>query len=70
VTVHLEHAAAAVELFIRDDGQGFRPEQIPSGHYGLAMMHERAEDAGLVLSVASRPGHGTEINIHWTKKAE
>ena len=70
VTVHLEHAAAAVELFIRDDGQGFKPEQIPSGHYGLAMMHERAEDAGLELSVASRPDHGTEIAIRWAAKVE
>jgi PAS domain S-box-containing protein len=70
VTVHLEHAAAAVELFIRDDGQGFKPEQIPSGHYGLAMMHERAQDAGLELSVASRPDRGTEIAIRWAAKVE
>ena len=65
VTVHLAYDAAAVELNIRDDGRGFRPERISSGHYGLSMMHERAEAAGLVLSVTSQPGQGTEIAIHW-----
>jgi two-component system nitrate/nitrite sensor histidine kinase NarX len=65
VTVHLAYDAAAVELNIHDDGRGFRPERISSGHYGLSMMHERAEAAGLVLSVTSQPGQGTEIAIHW-----
>jgi two-component system nitrate/nitrite sensor histidine kinase NarX len=70
VKIHLQYAAGAVNLFIRDDGRGFEPNNIPSGHYGLGMMHERAEAAGVVLSIASQPGDGTEIAIHWRKKAE
>jgi signal transduction histidine kinase len=28
-------------------------------------MYERAEAVGMILSVASQPGHGTEIAIRW-----
>jgi PAS domain S-box-containing protein len=70
VTIHLLYADGAVELRISDDGQGFDPEQVPSGHYGLAMMRERADAAGVQLSVTSRPGDGTEIVIRWTESSE
>jgi two-component system nitrate/nitrite sensor histidine kinase NarX len=66
VTIRLEYDAGALELHIRDDGQGFDPEHTPSGHYGLSMMRERAEAVGMLLSVDSQPGHGTEIAIRWT----
>jgi signal transduction histidine kinase len=70
VTIQLEYDAAAVELHIHDDGQGFDPEHTPSGHYGLTMMRERAEAVGMMLSVTSQPGHGTEIAIRWTELPE
>ena len=70
VAIHLTRDSSAFILRIRDDGRGFDPQQIPSGHYGLDMMRERAEAAGMVLSVVSRPSHGTEIKIHWTAMAE
>jgi PAS domain S-box-containing protein len=70
VSIQLEYHTGAVELHIRDDGQGFDPEHTPSGHYGLSMMRERAETVGMMLSVTSRPGHGTDIAIHWTAKTE
>jgi PAS domain S-box-containing protein len=70
VSILLEYDAGALELHIRDDGQGFDPEQTPSGHYGLSMMRERAEAAGMILSVISQPGLGTEIVIRWTEPAE
>ena len=57
----------AVELRIYDDGQGFDVGQKVSGHYGLGMMHERAEAAGLLLTITSQPAQGTEIKICWTK---
>jgi signal transduction histidine kinase len=34
------------------------------------MMRERAEAVGAVLSVASQPGHGTEIALRWTEAPE
>jgi signal transduction histidine kinase len=31
------------------------------------MMGERAEAVGAQLTVTSRPGHGTELILHWAK---
>jgi signal transduction histidine kinase len=65
VEIDLKQDKASIELSIRDDGQGFDNEQIFPGHYGLSMMRERAEAAGALLTVTSRPGQGTELMICW-----
>jgi PAS domain S-box-containing protein len=70
VAIDLLYEADTVELHIRDDGRGFDPEHTLSGHYGLSMMRERAEAVGMMLSVASQPGHGTEIFIRWMETPE
>ena len=64
------HAWVAVEnvdgqliLEIRDNGQGFNPETVEAGHYGLLGMHERARLAGGRLNVTSEQGQGTTIKI-------
>jgi signal transduction histidine kinase len=67
VEIYLKHEDSAIELSIRDDGQGFDPERTTSGHYGLSMMHERAEGVGARLSITSQPGHGTELLIRWSQ---
>jgi signal transduction histidine kinase len=57
---------SSVEMRIRDDGHGFDTGELTaSGHYGLGMMHERAEAVGAQLAVTSRPGHGTEVTLSW-----
>ncbi len=65
VEINLKHEENAIELVVRDDGQGFDPERTASGHYGLSMMHERAEAVGAQLSITSQPGQGTELTIRW-----
>ena len=65
VKIDLNHEGTAIELSIHDDGQGFDPEQTTSGHYGLTMMHERAEAVGALLSVTSQLGHGTVLTLRW-----
>ncbi len=70
VSIRLEYDAGTAELHVRDNGRGFDPERIASGHYGLSMMRERAEAVGALLSVTSRPGHGTEIAISWMETRE
>jgi PAS domain S-box-containing protein len=67
VEIDLKHEENAIELSIRDDGRGFDPERTTSGHYGLSMMHERAEGVGARLSITSRPDHGTELIIRWNE---
>jgi signal transduction histidine kinase len=68
VEIVLKHDATAIELSMRDNGRGFvASELIPSGHYGLSMMRERAEAVGAHLSISSQPGHGTQLTLRWTE---
>ena len=60
-------AADLVSLTIQDDGQGFDPalldQAVQYGHLGLRQMRERVEDANGTLSIQSRPGEGTEVQV-------
>ena len=69
VDIDLKHDGNAIELHIHDDGLGFDPQQNTSdhGHFGLRMMRERAEAAGALLTITSKPGHGTELILLWMK---
>ena len=71
VEIDVLHEPGAFELYIRDDGRGFdTTEQMPSGHYGLSMMRERAETVGAFLTIRSQVGQGTEIAIRWSQAPE
>jgi signal transduction histidine kinase len=71
VEINLKHDGNSIELGIHDNGQGFDPEQpIPSGHYGLSMMRERAEEVGAQLLITSQVGHGTELIICWKENKQ
>lgn len=64
IEVNLEHVADGLRLTVRDDGRGFIEEEVAAGrgsHFGLAVMSERAERLGGVLTVSSAEGAGTEI---------
>jgi signal transduction histidine kinase len=51
-------------LEIRDDGIGFNPEiGLPSGHFGLKGIQERARLVGGTLTVDSKPSSGTTIRL-------
>jgi two-component system nitrate/nitrite sensor histidine kinase NarX len=67
IDIDLKDEGSVIELRVHDNGTGFDPEQILSGHYGLSMMRERAEAAGTSLIVTSKPGLGTELSMRWTK---
>jgi two-component system nitrate/nitrite sensor histidine kinase NarX len=69
VEINLRHLPGALELNIRDNGCGFITSDLPpSGHYGLAMMYERAEAVGAVLTITSQPSQGTEVAIRWKEQ--
>ena len=66
VEINLKYDETAIELGIHDNGQGFDPEQpLSSGHYGLSMMRERAEEVGAELFITSQIGRGSEVIIRW-----
>ena len=54
-----------VRLQIADDGQGFQPERVGDGRFGLVSMYERAAAVGARLQVRSASGQGTEIVVEW-----
>lgn len=49
-------------LLVRDDGKGFDPEAAGRG-LGLVSMRERADSVGGRLTVRTRPGEGTLIEL-------
>jgi PAS domain S-box-containing protein len=64
--IDLQYDAGVAEVRIRDNGRGFDPAHLATGHHGLSIMRERAKAVGLELSIAGRPGQGTEIEFRWT----
>ena len=51
---------------VRDDGIGFDTQAPgPDGHFGLAMMRERATVAGGIYGLDSTPGDGTTITVRF-----
>lgn len=69
ITVRLRYlqAANALQLEIRDDGQGFETSAIPPGHFGMSMMRERAHAVGARLRIKSRHEQGTHVTVQWAK---
>jgi signal transduction histidine kinase len=51
-----------VELAVEDNGQGFEFTPENSG-FGILGMQKRARDVGAVLSILSRPWHGTRVRV-------
>ena len=49
-------------LAMRDDGRGFRVEEVAGG-LGLGSMRSRAEEIGAVSEVLSAPGDGTTVRL-------
>ncbi|HTJ77237.1 MAG TPA: sensor histidine kinase [Acidimicrobiales bacterium] len=66
VAVQLRAMDGEVRLVVSDDGRGFEedPATAPAVHgYGLVGMRERAELIGATLTIASRPGTGTRLDV-------
>ena len=62
VTISCTYAMEEVHVRVRDDGRGIDASQaMPSGHWGLVGMRERAASIGARLSVTSNAGAGTEV---------
>jgi signal transduction histidine kinase len=70
VCLTLGKAGGRIELVIEDDGRGFDPEAVASGHnagsgFGLTGMKERTELSGGSFSIHSRIGKGTTVRASW-----
>ena len=64
VEISLKQDGDRIRLKITDDGVGFDTNAPgPEGHFGLAMMRERAQVAGADFAMTSSPGQGTTLSV-------
>ena len=66
IHVLLSYGDRRWEIRVQDNGCGINEETLNlqrPGHYGIAGMKERAERLGGTISIRSRVGEGTEVNL-------
>ena len=63
VKVEVGRVSNGVRMRIVDDGRGFDPEKVPTGHLGLAGMQSRATKVGARFACRSVPGEGTTVEV-------
>jgi two-component system, NarL family, sensor histidine kinase DevS len=61
VSIALTRMEGSVTAVVEDDGQGFDPDEVPSGGFGLIGMRERLALLGGRLRIESSPGAGATI---------
>lgn len=61
VWVSLAHHDGWARVTVRDDGQGFDIDQVPTGHHGLLGMRVRVESHAGSLAITSTRGQGTRV---------
>ena len=52
-----------MELRIEDNGVGFDPQAIRTGHYGIVGLREQADLIGAELAIDSKPNEGTKLSV-------
>jgi ligand-binding sensor domain-containing protein/signal transduction histidine kinase len=66
IHVLLTYDEQEFRLRVEDNGRGMNEADLKlrrPGHYGVAGMHERAARLGAAISLQSRIGEGTEVNL-------
>jgi signal transduction histidine kinase len=64
VSVYVEVEPDELTGFVRDEGKGFDPEQVPTDRRGIAdSIRGRLQRHGGSVAIASSPGEGTEIQL-------
>jgi signal transduction histidine kinase len=65
VLVHVRYERSTLSLSVRDDGRGYESERGPSryGHFGIAVMEERARKLGGSFRIQELSGSGTEVMV-------
>lgn len=68
VDVYAEVTDDLVEIFVRDRGRGFDPDDIEHDRMGVRRsIIERMERHGGGARIRSAPGEGTEVRLEWTR---
>ncbi len=65
--MRLERDPVQVVMTISDDGRGFDRAAVTADHFGITIMHERAHEAGINLTITSELNSGTMIQAVWSQ---
>jgi signal transduction histidine kinase len=66
VWITVNESGQDIVMELRDNGTGFDTSMPgPEGHYGMAMMRERAQVGGGTFDVVSAPDDGTRITVRF-----
>lgn len=68
INCFLQENGQTLEMIIQDDGMGFSIDTVSDDHFGLQIMRERADQAGVDLSVISQPESGTSVTVCWKEE--
>jgi signal transduction histidine kinase/phage shock protein PspC (stress-responsive transcriptional regulator) len=64
VSVYVEVEPDEVNVFVKDRGKGFDPDEVPEDRHGLAdSVHGRMDRHGGTVRLRSTPGEGTEVHL-------
>jgi len=65
VSVYVEVEPDELSGFVRDEGKGFDPDQVPTDRRGIAdSIRGRIRRHGGTATLLSSPGEGTEVQLH------
>jgi signal transduction histidine kinase len=64
VSIYAEVEESTINLFVRDQGSGFDPEQVVSDRQGIALsIRQRIAQRGGEALIKSTIGEGTEVQL-------
>ncbi|MFL6103498.1 MAG: sensor histidine kinase, partial [Actinomycetes bacterium] len=64
VSVYVEVEPDQLTGFVRDEGKGFDPDEVPSDRRGIAdSIRGRIRRHGGTVTILSAPGEGTEVQL-------
>ena len=65
VDVYAEHRTNSIEVFVRDAGVGFDPDDVAGDRHGIRQsIKARLERHGGRATIFSEPGQGTEVELY------
>lgn len=65
IDVYAEHRTNSIEVFIRDAGVGFDPDDVADDRHGIRQsIKARLERHGGRATIFSEPGQGTEVELY------
>jgi signal transduction histidine kinase len=72
IEAEVEYLPHRLRVVVRDNGRGIDPQTAQTqtdAHWGIVGMRDRAQSIGAELTIWSRPGAGTEVEISVSSQA-